>query len=285
MGDFMNKTMSAIKGAICALSMVTVVSVSAMDKTKDLFDAIWAGKLATAVQLLVDRGADPNGVCDTHGCHKNMPLFLAIEISRIAMVKLLCLAGARLDATNAAKQTPLKYAKACNYPKAWWADRKNHQPQKVVDFLEGFSTAGYLSKVKDESKNTTRKTYALCHAASVGDLEMAIDLAAEGVDPNGVGSAPGSRQNTPIFCAIERGQLAMVGLLCLLGARVNEKNANGQTPLAYARDLNDQRIAYAALERQNPPTDITAGFCLFSTSSGGSSLPGIIRFLESKDAK
>ncbi|GHU12505.1 hypothetical protein FACS189449_06270 [Alphaproteobacteria bacterium] len=133
MGDFMNKTMSAIKGAIYALSMVGVVSVSAMDKAASsqsenqvfneknfaLCEAAWLGDIEKAKALL-EAGANPNvaiermGDWKGSGCTKQtMALFCAIDGSRLKMVKFLLENNARLDIKNGEGQTPIEFAEAC----------------------------------------------------------------------------------------------------------------------------------------------------------------------------
>jgi hypothetical protein len=87
----------------------------------------------------------------------------------------------------------------------------------------------------------------LAKAVYADDLEAATDLIARGADPNG----REEDRTTPLFIAVENGNLDMVRLLVDAGAKVNARNKAKRTPIMgidddTSKELLDLLLAHGA---------------------------------------
>jgi ankyrin repeat protein len=204
-----------------ALKHAQIESCSS-DKRTSLHLAAWRAHDEVA-QLLIDRGAEINAKDKKEWT----PLHLACSPTHSQrgrhrlynIAELLIDKGASVNARNAAGVTPLQ-----------WAVRNdryilidlllNRGANLIMKDNEGYTALFWAQKV---ARRQTLETVAI----AAGDVKTVKALIRE----SPLGKAAGQAETTPLHSAVKYGQAEITHVLLEAGAKVNDRNSKGQTPL------------------------------------------------------
>ncbi|GHU11118.1 hypothetical protein FACS189449_01930 [Alphaproteobacteria bacterium] len=205
----MNKTICAIKGAICMLSMVAVALLSAADKAKlneELFAAI-RGKDSDAVQQLLERGAEATAIDSSWTKYglRWTALHIAVMGSSSQIIASLISRGANVNEKNHNLATPLHLVRRPEY----------------VPFLLG--VPGVLVNEKDKDGITPLVYYAGCGNLGIVNALLADDRVIALVN------TPDENGRTPLHYAAKEGKHEVVNALLASGADADTVDVNNQT--------------------------------------------------------
>jgi len=215
---------------------------------------------ASVMQLLLDRGADPNAV--------NAARASALHWSAgDPKARMLILKGANVNARSGPGRTPLAIAAAQdgNFDIVKLMVERGAEVE-THDDLEGFLFTGggkdtpLIEAAKTHDVRTVR--YLLDHGAKVnatnntgatalteaslrGSVDIARLLIERGADVNHTTNAP--FELAPIHLAAIRGSAPLIELLLSHGAQVNAKDGTGATPLMWA--AYSDRLETAAVSK------------------------------------
>jgi len=158
------------------------------------------------VQVLLDKGASPNGRDDRNGC---TPLIYAAGEGRTKTVEMLLNAGADIESQMEDGSTSLICA-TCN------------RHEEVIQLL---LARGAATEATDNEECT-----ALIYAASYGDQKIASLLLAHGAKP----CAKGKNRYKALIMAASKGHEGVVRILLEKGADVDAKDHLHNTALIWA---------------------------------------------------
>lgn len=200
-----------------------------------LYHAICNDADARLVGLLIDRGADVNGVEPEF----KMPMINhAAAIGDEAVVALLLRKGAKTDATDAFGGTALEEAAYNGHKRiAGMLGRAGSRTNYRGHVAAGLGDTSVLKQELATNKNTMSitpgwKSSALHFAVSGQQIESIEILLGANADPNAVNRFG----NTPLHEAALHGDARIIGALRKAGAKTNLKNLAGETPADYAGD-------------------------------------------------
>ena len=185
-----------------------------------LIDAAWSGNAETC-QFLLQHGADVNAV---HQEAHSTALEYAVLTGRVAIVKLLLSAGARVDKEYRDRQTVLHLA----------AERGNSQ---IVELL----LAAHADVGAVDSEDNTPLDEALLH----GQVQAVRTLIAHGADAKRVHAS--DNRGTLHEVAI-KGFAPMVQPIVDAGADPAARDRSGQTPLDLALAYKNANVVTALLK-------------------------------------
>jgi ankyrin repeat protein len=244
-----------------------------------LFHGYVNSKLADAVQVLIEAGADLNA--NALGI---TPLVLAVECHSPEIVRLLIAAGADVNLKDESGISPLMAASMPGKRNTAQADVLDEAIIQILTEAGAVDTLlpdGSRPVVKrdpypfgDKLRNTDQETldHLLSNAAKEGQIEAMLDLLEVGAD--GLASALISaivgkqtqtvtrllsmgadvnidyRDITPLVCAAERRSPEIVRLLIAAGADVNKRDGFGITPMM-ATQLPENRKSRRASRADN----------------------------------
>ncbi|MFM9904076.1 MAG: ankyrin repeat domain-containing protein [Pyrinomonadaceae bacterium] len=182
-----------------------------------------------AVRDLLVKGERVNAKEDSYS--KITPLFVAVEQGNVDIVELLLNFGAKVNARDKQKQTPLMRLDGESTP-------------ELVDLM---IRHGAKVNLTDEQGNT-----ALTLAANYAVPEVLQALIDAGADFN----AADKEGNTALIRAAGSDRLESVRLLLLAGANVNAKNSDGETALDQTSDdeIKTLLISYGAEVKKDNDT-------------------------------
>ena len=210
----------------------------------DLIDAVRAGNMGRVVQLL-DSGADPNKRSSYNG-----PLHDAARIGSAEITTILIKGGADVELSGFGGIRPLHSAALAGQAKvvtillksgAQVDSRDNTGRTPLLTFMSGnVLDVSTLIALLDGGADPNLLDgpipyHPLDYAAMHGRADVADLLIAFGADMNAKDNLYGG---TPLHYAIwyaPQGHLEVAELLINRGADVNAKDANGLTPLDYAK--------------------------------------------------
>ncbi|XP_065583414.1 ankyrin-1-like [Artemia franciscana] len=227
-------------------SSAEIDAMNAHGKTP-LAIAIKANNL-NLVEILLDRGADPNyGEC----------LHYAVEKGRVNICKLLIDFGAKLDAMNAKKDTPLLIAIRNNNLELviFLLDRgANPNCGECLHLIVQKGRADLCkllikSGAELDAANAHGKT-PLVTAIKANNLNLVEVLLDRGANPN-CGEC--------LHLAVQKGRADLCKLLIKSGAELDATNAHGKTPLVTAIKVNNLNLVEILLDRGANPN---RGECL-----------------------
>ena len=175
--------------------------------TPDLHKAAREGD-ADRVRELLDAGADVNVRNADKQRLQYTPLHWAAYYGHLEIAEILISRGADLDAEDPSYSTPLYLAAEQGHP-------------KVVEFL--------ISKGAEVNVKSSWSGYTPLHRAAWGPVAMRKHL--------GAGEA-----GTVSEAELNENYLKIVGMLLEKGAKVNERDKEGETPLDHARDDGTDEI-------------------------------------------
>jgi cytohesin len=168
------------------------------------------------VELLIAAGADVNVKTDWGMTHwGRTPLHQAAWGGHKEIVELLIAKGADVNAKSAGWETPLDMAEEVFD----WHTEEEKAAKKETAAL-----------IRKHGGKTVEELFALFEAARTGNIEVAKQAIADGIDVN----AKDYRGLTPLHEAAAFGHKEIAELLIAEGADVRAKDDDGNTPLIYA---------------------------------------------------
>ncbi len=168
-------------------------------------------KSASLVQLLLDRGVDPD-VRDVYGW---TPLHLAVEEGWLEGVDLLLKAGAHV---NAMTHKPLG-----QYP-------TRMTPADLAERLGHKEVLARLQQYGGRTSREIRRQTLWFQAVHEGDVRKIREFLEAGMDPD----VQDRQGDTALHLAVLQEDLALIQMLLEYGARVDMPNLRGRTPLHLA---------------------------------------------------
>jgi Carboxypeptidase regulatory-like domain/Ankyrin repeats (3 copies)/Ankyrin repeats (many copies) len=189
-------------------------AIAVVEYTSELSSAV-ADEDVDRVRELIIKGANVNAKEDSYS--KITPLFIAVETGDIEIVQLLLDNGAKINAQDKGKQTPLMRL-------------DDDATTELVRLLVRY---GAKVNAADKQGNT-----ALTLAAGGADAEVIKALIDAGADVN----AASKSGQTALMQAAENDDLESVKLLLEAGARVNAKNKAGETAWDLASDDKVEKL-------------------------------------------
>jgi ankyrin repeat protein len=182
-----------------------------------------------ALKLLIDKGADVNA---TSFSGRNA-LNYAIQNANPEMVKLLLSKGAALilDGT----ERDILYSGVVG---------KNLEVLRIILPYEKNLNRTYLKNSDQKEARNLLKTTLLIQAVESGSLENVKLLMQMGADIN----QPNDRGETPILTALREGEFEIAAYLSDHGAKLDARDAMGNTVLSYALNHRRSALALRALE-------------------------------------
>ena len=175
-------------------------------------------RLPAAVQLLLDKGADPN-VRDRHG---NTPLHYALIFQEEDLADTLLAGGACVFLRNDAGESPARLHSSSRLRKKVRAAAND--PAMVARCPDLQRAMAGEPKLPPD--------VGLMHALRSGHMEDAADYLNRGADPNGVDNNGSTLQAAMRLCRDHK--LAMMQMLLKAGADINLRNRRGETALKIA---------------------------------------------------
>jgi len=193
------------------LIVATFFSVARADSYEDFFRAVKLDNART-VSALLERGFDPN-TPDEKG---QLPLYLALrEDSPKVVAALLAHPQTRLDATNAAGETPIMMAA-----------------------LRGNVAA--VRQLLDRGAALEREGWGPLHYAATGPEPLVVQLLLE---RGAAVDAASPNRSTPLMLACRYGPEGAVDLLLQRGASLQLRNDVGMNAADFARSAGRESLA------------------------------------------
>lgn len=182
-----------------------------------------------ALKLLIDKGADINAT----GFSGRNALSYAVQNASPEMVKLLLSKGSALI-LDGSERDALYQA----------IEHKNPEVLRLVLPYETNLNRIYLKNSNQKDARNLVKTTLLIQAVESGSLENVKGLIEKGSDIN----HPNDRGETPILTALREGEFTIATYLADQGARLDARDAMGNTVLSYALNHGKSALALRALE-------------------------------------
>lgn len=178
------------------------------------------------IMSLLTKGADVNGKDENY--NKMTALFVAVEQGNVATVRTLLEFGAKINARDDERRTPIMMLDDDATP-------------ELVQLLIGY---GAKIKAVDKSNNNV-----LHHAVEYADAKVLQILIDEGADVN----AQNDEGKTPLMIAADEEDIDCIKVLLNADAKVNLRDKEGKTALTVAlendyKEIADLLIAYGATE-------------------------------------
>lgn len=189
-------------------------AIAVVEYTSELSSAV-ADEDVDKVRELINKGANVNAKED--GYSKITPLFIAVETGNIEIVQLLLDNGAKINAQDKGKQTPLMRL-------------DDDATTELVGLLVRY---GAKVSAADKEGHT-----ALILAAGGSNAAVVKALIDAGADVNAATKAG----QTALMEAAEYDDLESVKLLLEAGARVNAKNKDGETAWDLSTDEEVEKL-------------------------------------------
>ncbi len=234
---------AAAYGSLDAMKLI--VAAGADVKAKNAFDATalhWSTYDLDKVRVLVAKGADVNA----RSKQGRTPLIIAASYDGgSAVVKFLVEKGADISAADSAGTTPLLAATEANDMSSVTFLLQNGAAVDTPGFFYEGAVAGQT---------------ALMNASAHGNVDLMKMLLAKGANVNTITAEKGMEVKngpialgsyTPLLMTATYGSPAAVELLLDAGAKVNQQDVRGMTPLmlAVASDHADARVVRLLLDK------------------------------------